>query len=179
MLSTLLAARLGRNNGGVCRRGQAHPAAGKGGPVGGGDGAHFNWQTVVLLKPLSQCTGEGAAMAAYVAEGKRIPRRGEVGLQAEEIERFEGLGYVMSGSRHNRMNAVRVRKENQVRFSTQQDGGPKAPVHDDLNEVWNLAERVMYRVGAAPLLPRRSACLQSHGHTGGQNGMHSGSMRLV
>ncbi len=54
-------------------------------------------------------------MAAYVAEGKRIPRRGEVGLQAEEIEKFESLGYVMSGSRHSRMNAVRVRKENQVR----------------------------------------------------------------
>lgn len=54
-------------------------------------------------------------MAAYVAAGERIPRRGEVGLQAEEIQKFENIGYVMSGSRHNRMNAVRVRKENQVR----------------------------------------------------------------
>ena len=27
---------------------------------------------------------------------------------------FETLGYVMSGSRHKRMNAVRIRKENQV-----------------------------------------------------------------
>lgn len=53
-------------------------------------------------------------MAAYVQTGKRIPRRGEVGLRADEIERFESLGYVMSGSRHNRMNAVRIRKENQV-----------------------------------------------------------------
>ena len=53
-------------------------------------------------------------MAAYVASGQRIPRRGEVGLQAEEIAKFETIGYVMSGSRHNRMNAVRVRKENQV-----------------------------------------------------------------
>lgn len=43
--------------------------------------------------------GEGAAMAAYVAEGKRIPRRGEIGLTCDEIESFESVGYVMSGSR--------------------------------------------------------------------------------
>ena len=67
--------------------------------------------------------GEGAAMAAYVQTGKRIPRRGEVGLRADEIERFETLGYVMSGSRHNRMNAVRIRKENQVRQPTRQAQG--------------------------------------------------------
>lgn len=58
--------------------------------------------------------GEGSAMAAYVQEGKRIPRRGEVGLDADQIERFEAVGYVMSGNRHARMNAVRIRKENQV-----------------------------------------------------------------
>jgi len=58
--------------------------------------------------------GEGDAIAAYVQSGKRIPRRGEVGLDAEEIEKFETLGYVMSGSRHKRMNAVRIRKENQI-----------------------------------------------------------------
>lgn len=58
--------------------------------------------------------GEGDAMAAFVQSGQRIPRRGEVGLEAEEIERFEKAGYVMSGSRHARMNAVRIRKENQV-----------------------------------------------------------------
>lgn len=58
--------------------------------------------------------GEGSAMAAFVAEGERIPRRGEIGMESEEIERFEQIGYVMSGSRHRRMNAVRVRKENQV-----------------------------------------------------------------
>ena len=58
--------------------------------------------------------GEGDAMAQYVAAGKRIPRRGEVGLAADEISHFEDLGYVMSGSRHARMNAVRIRKENQV-----------------------------------------------------------------
>ncbi|KAI5756441.1 NF-kappa-B-activating protein-like [Diaphorina citri] len=58
--------------------------------------------------------GEGAAMAAYVAEGKRIPRRGEIGLTSDEIERYEAVGYVMSGSRHRRMEAVRIRKENQI-----------------------------------------------------------------
>lgn len=58
--------------------------------------------------------GEGAAMAAYVAEGKRIPRRGEIGLTSEEIKKFEDVGYVMSGSRHRRMEAVRLRKENQI-----------------------------------------------------------------
>lgn len=58
--------------------------------------------------------GEGAAMAAYVAEGKRIPRRGEIGLTSDEIETFESVGYVMSGSRHRRMEAVRIRKENQI-----------------------------------------------------------------
>lgn len=58
--------------------------------------------------------GEGDAIAQYVAEGKRIPRRGEIGLSSGQIVDFENLGYIMSGSRHRRMNAVRVRKENQV-----------------------------------------------------------------
>eukprot|EP00038_Savillea_parva_P008916 m.180044 g.180044 ORF g.180044 m.180044 type:complete len:298 (+) comp14914_c0_seq1:106-999(+) len=58
--------------------------------------------------------GEGDAMANYVAEGKRIPRRGEIGLTSEEIDNFEKQGYVMSGSRHRRMEAVRIRKENQI-----------------------------------------------------------------
>jgi hypothetical protein len=53
-------------------------------------------------------------MAAYVASGKRIPRRGEVGLSSDQIEKFETLGYIMSGSRHSRMNAIRLRKENQI-----------------------------------------------------------------
>ena len=43
--------------------------------------------------------GEGAAMAAYVLEGKRIPRRGEIGLTCDEISCYEDVGYVMSGSR--------------------------------------------------------------------------------
>ncbi|CAG8533944.1 6381_t:CDS:2, partial [Racocetra fulgida] len=40
--------------------------------------------------------GEGSAMAAYVQEGKRIPRRGEIGLTSDEIQSFEDVGYVMS-----------------------------------------------------------------------------------
>lgn len=43
--------------------------------------------------------GEGAAMAAYIAEGKRIPRRGEIGLTSNEIEKYEDVGFVMSGTR--------------------------------------------------------------------------------
>lgn len=78
--------------------------------------------------------GEAEAYAKFVQENKRIPRRGEVGLTSDEIEQYEDLGYVMSGSRygldslssfsllvlnvllfrHARMNAIRIRKENQV-----------------------------------------------------------------
>lgn len=58
--------------------------------------------------------GEGAAMAEYVKAGKRIPRRGEIGLTSDEIATFEQSGFVMSGSRHRRMEAVRLRKENQI-----------------------------------------------------------------
>ncbi|WZN58536.1 NF-kappa-B-activating protein [Chloropicon roscoffensis] len=58
--------------------------------------------------------GEGDAMAAYVQSGKRIPRRGEIGLTSGQISSYEDLGFVMSGNRHSRMNAIRIRKENQV-----------------------------------------------------------------
>jgi len=58
--------------------------------------------------------GEAAAMALYAAKGERIPRRGEVGLDSSRIEEFETSGYVMSGNRNKKMNAVRLRKENQV-----------------------------------------------------------------
>lgn len=58
--------------------------------------------------------GEGAAIAQYVQQNMRIPRRGEIGWSGEEIDSLENQGYVMSGSRHKRMNAVRIRKENQI-----------------------------------------------------------------
>ena len=35
-------------------------------------------------------------------------------MESEKIDQLEQEGYVMSGSRHARMNAVRMRKENQV-----------------------------------------------------------------
>jgi len=58
--------------------------------------------------------GEAEGIASYVQAGKRIPLRGEIGLTSEQIEDFEQIGYVMSGSRHKRMNAIRIRKENQI-----------------------------------------------------------------
>jgi len=58
--------------------------------------------------------GEADAIANFVQRGARIPRRGEVGLTSEEIASFETTGFVMSGSRHKRMNAIRIRKENQI-----------------------------------------------------------------
>ena len=78
-------------------------------PLESGDAAGVKADYGTHLRP-----GEGSAMASYVQQGKRIPRRGEVGLDSEQIERFEKVGYVMSGSRHARMNAVRIRKENQI-----------------------------------------------------------------
>lgn len=61
------------------------------------------WRVFLLLLLFSfgkaLLPGEGAAMAAYIAEGKRIPRRGEIGLTSDEIESYEKIGYVMSGSR--------------------------------------------------------------------------------
>jgi len=64
--------------------------------------------------------GEGEALAAYVQQNLRIPRRGEIGYDAAEIDHYENSGYVMSGSRHARMNAVRIRKENQVYSAEEQ-----------------------------------------------------------
>ena len=67
-------------------------------------------------------------MAAFLDEGLRMPRRGEIGLEMGDVEKFEQYGYVMSGSRNETMSAcgvaaavaltlpdaVRLRKENQV-----------------------------------------------------------------
>jgi hypothetical protein len=79
----------------------------------GGDGAAGYYGRALL-------PGEGQALAAYVREGQRIPRRGEIGYSSDQIERYERSGYVMSGSRHARMNAVRLRKENQVYSAEEQ-----------------------------------------------------------
>mmetsp|Transcript_12234 Transcript_12234/g.14018 ORF Transcript_12234/g.14018 Transcript_12234/m.14018 type:complete len:467 (-) Transcript_12234:176-1576(-) len=64
--------------------------------------------------------GEGQAIAAYVQQNLRIPRRGEIGYSGDDIESYEKSGYVMSGSRHTRMNAVRIRKENQIYSAEEQ-----------------------------------------------------------
>lgn len=58
--------------------------------------------------------GEGEAMASYIQDKKRIPRRGEVGHSADDIDKYEAAGFVMSGNRHKRMTAVRLKKEGQV-----------------------------------------------------------------
>jgi hypothetical protein len=64
--------------------------------------------------------GEGEALAQYVQQNLRIPRRGEIGYSSTEIDNYEKSGYVMSGSRHARMNAVRIRKENQIYSAEEQ-----------------------------------------------------------
>lgn len=69
---------------------------------------------VSMLKQQGFFSGEAEGMVAYAREGKRIPRRGEIGLSAEDIDKLEKVGYVMSGNRNKRMNAVRLKKESQV-----------------------------------------------------------------
>ena len=64
--------------------------------------------------------GEGEALAQYVQQNLRIPRRGEIGYSSGDIDHFEKSGFVMSGSRHARMNAVRIRKENQIYSAEEQ-----------------------------------------------------------
>lgn len=64
--------------------------------------------------------GEGKAIAQFVQQNLRIPRRGEIGYTAHDIDKYEASGYVMSGSRHTRMNAVRIRKENQIYSAEEQ-----------------------------------------------------------
>jgi len=80
--------------------------------VGGNDG---NTSYGKALLP-----GEGQALAQYVQQNLRIPRRGEIGYSGDDIDSWENSGYVMSGSRHTRMNAVRIRKENQIYSAEEQ-----------------------------------------------------------
>lgn len=94
------------------RRDSSSEESGEDGAVGPVQKQHVTLSAKDFGKAL--LPGEGAAMAAFVAEGKRIPRRGEIGLTSDEIASYESVGYVMSGSRHRRMEAVRIRKENQI-----------------------------------------------------------------
>lgn len=89
--------------------------AGIGDTDGGVDGKHKNKAYGKALLP-----GEGEALAQYVQQNLRIPRRGEIGFTNDEIDDWEQSGYVMSGSRHARMNAVRLRKENQIYSAEEQ-----------------------------------------------------------
>ncbi|KAJ2357653.1 hypothetical protein GGF43_001329 [Coemansia sp. RSA 2618] len=58
--------------------------------------------------------GKGQAMAANYQAVDRIPRRGEIGMDLNKIERLESAGYVMSGNRYSRVSDVNVRREGQV-----------------------------------------------------------------
>jgi hypothetical protein len=88
------------------------PQVAVGGP-GGGAGGDASYGKALL-------PGEGQAIAQFVQQNLRIPRRGEIGYTGDDIDHFERSGYVMSGSRHTRMNAVRIRKENQVYSAEEQ-----------------------------------------------------------
>jgi len=83
------------------------------GTSGGGGNADASYGKALL-------PGEGQALAQYVQQNLRIPRRGEIGFSGDDINKWENSGYVMSGSRHTRMNAVRIRKENQVYSAEEQ-----------------------------------------------------------
>lgn len=100
---------------GVCRGDESDD---KQGPETDVIGPSWQYETQSIVKGVDYGKalkpGEGSAMAAFVQEGKRIPRRGEIGLSSDQISSFETQGYVMSGSRNRRMEAVRIRKENQV-----------------------------------------------------------------
>jgi hypothetical protein len=106
--------------------------------------------------------GEGEALAQYVAANVRIPRRGEIGYSAEDIGSYETSGYVMSGSRHARMNAVRLRKENQV-YSTEEKRALSLITAEE-NEQKETKKMAEYR----EMLQQRLMAQQQHkGNTGG------------
>ncbi|MES1903865.1 MAG: hypothetical protein MHPSP_004114, partial [Paramarteilia canceri] len=87
------------------------------------------------------CKGEGEAMASYIAEGKRIPRRGEIGLTSDEISKFEDVGYIMSASRHSRMEAVRIRKESQIySIEAEREKAAKKLLEREKNEQKTIAK---------------------------------------
>ncbi|PNT68281.1 hypothetical protein BRADI_3g38240v3 [Brachypodium distachyon] len=95
--------------------------------------------------------GEGDAMAQFVQQGKRIPRRGEVGLTAEEIQRFEAAGYVMSGragtrgsppcasARRTRCTAPRRSARALATFNYEQKAARERKVRDDLRRLVDRA----------------------------------------
>jgi len=101
--------------------------------------------------------GEGAAIAQYVQQNLRIPRRGEIGYQGDEIESFKKQGYVMSGSRHARMNAVRIRKENQVYSAEEQRALALITMEENQQKEAQLMEdfRTMLKAKKAKVVARK------------------------
>lgn len=95
-------------------------------------------------------------MAAFVEDGARIPRRGEIGMDSTTIEKFEQAGYVMSGSRHRRMNAVRVRKENQVISAEEKRGILKLQAEEKAKRENQVSEQHGGQAGAKETLICRS-----------------------
>jgi len=79
-------------------------------------------------------SGEGDAIARFIKENKRIPRRGEIGMTSEEIAKFEGQGWVMSGVRHKKMNAVRLKKESQIYSIEEKRALAMANIEEKINK---------------------------------------------
>ena len=127
-------------------------ASAGGGAAGGGGGGAAGSEYGKALLP-----GEGQALAQYVQQNLRIPRRGEIGYQGDEIESFEKQGYVMSGSRHARMNAVRIRKENQVYSAEEQRALALITMEENASKEAQLMEdfRTMLKAKKAQVAPRK------------------------
>ena len=70
-------------------------------------------QQTAVVGPMPPPRAVGPTVDSLVSD-KRIARRGEIGRTSEEISGFESQGYVMSGSRNRRMEAVRQKKESAV-----------------------------------------------------------------
>lgn len=103
---------------------------------GGAESSHENLANAkVLPKHPSQMTRE-----EFLSQFKRAPRRGEIGLSAEEIDHAEALGYVMSGSRSKAAHLFvnRVQRQLHERDAAKRDQQFRQ-VEDERNDT-NLIE---------------------------------------
>lgn len=75
-------------------------------------------------------------------------------MSSAQIDSFESIGYVMSGSRHKSMNAVRVRKENQV-ISAEEKRGILNLQKEEKGKRENQVRRCIPPVVATALTERR------------------------
>ena len=69
---------------------------------------------VQLAEIIDEQSVKKLASNLFLTNFQRIPRRGEVGHSEADIDHYENAGYIMSGNRHRRMEAVRLKKESQV-----------------------------------------------------------------